>query len=373
MSTVETMQQKIAKPASKVTNHRFCLNLGDGCTSACEFCFQKNASRNHQRIHELGFQEAIHCVSLLKNCGVEEIEFTGGEPTLRPDLSRIVAFARKIGIKHIGVATSGVRLSSWPVIHELKNAGVDEFRFLMLGHNAAIHDLHTRVAGSFQHLNQAILNCQRLGMELRVKTVVTGLNYNYLVPLMEKLLQLQVYRINFICLHPSANNTPNHDSLNVLYSFVAPKFQKIADCYWRVMKKITFSFIPFCFMVGYEQYVNNGPQIIHEAAESDFLVENQGHFALWHSALTNPLNFSFLAAYKNAVQSDWQLFCRDDVQKFFELKYRRKSPECLKCRYDLICDGIWRNYIKWVGFREIQAVPGKKIQDPTHFMRASIT
>jgi len=371
MSTVEVFQPKIAKFTPKVTRPRFTLDLGDDCNGNCLFCFQRNFPRNPARMHALRFQEALLCLLRLKSSGVEDIELTGGEPTLRPDLPRIVAFARKIGLKHIRIDTNGMRLADRSAVLELKNAGVDTFRFLLLGPNAAIHDLHTRIPGSFHQLNQAIQHCQHLGLEVRVNTIVTGLNYNFLEPIIEKLYQLQVFQVNFVCIHSAGNNQPNQDALNILYSLVAPKFQRIADRYWKALAKITFSFIPFCFMVGYEQYVNNPPQIIHDAVEADFMVENQSHFALWHSALANPVNYSFLASYQDAVQTDWQRCLRDVGRKFFELRYRRKSAACADCRYDLICDGVWQNYAKWVGFGEIRPVPGKKIQDPTYFMRAS--
>lgn len=371
MSTVEVFLPKIAKFAPKVIRPRFTLDLGDDCNGDCQFCFQRNFPRNQARMHALRFQEALQCLLQLKANGVEAIELAGGEPTVRPDLPRIVAFARKIGMNQIRVATNGMRLADHSVVRELKNAGVDSFRFMLLGPNAAVHDLHTRIAGSFQQLNLAIQHCQHLGVEVRVNTVVTGLNYNFLESIIEKLYQLQVFQVNFVCIHSPANNQPSQDALNILYSLVAPKFQRIADQYWKVMAKITFSFIPFCFMVGYEQYVNNPLQIIHDTGEADFRIENQSHFAFWHSTLANPVNYSFLASYQNAIHADWQRCLRDVGRKLYELRYRCKSTACADCRYDLICDGIWRNYGKWVGFGEIRPVPGKKIQDPTYFMRSS--
>ena len=53
------------------------------------------------------------------------ILITGGEPTLHPDLVNLVMFAKKMGIKRVGVATNGsadIRL-----YRELWKAGVDDF------------------------------------------------------------------------------------------------------------------------------------------------------------------------------------------------------------------------------------------------------
>lgn len=371
MPALETPQQRRTQKAPEIVKRRFSLNLGNGCNCDCQFCFQKTTKLNQPRMHDLTFHEAVHCISQLKDGGIDTIEFTGGEPTLRPDLALIVTHARQVGIRHICVATNGIQLSEWKVVNELKNAGVDEFRFLLQGHNASIHDKMTQTSGCFNRVIQAIQYCRRLGLKLQINTVVTGLNYNFLIPLMERVLQLHLNRVNFICLNPAFTTPLNQDSMNILYSLIAPKFQEIADRFWKVMKKITFTFIPFCFMVGYEQYVNNGRQIIYDPDETDALAENHVQFALWHSAMRNQLNLSFLSSYQKAFQIDWQRFCRAEVQKFFEVKYKVKPKKCHQCRYDLICDGLWRNYVKWVGFREIQPVPGEKIENPTHFMRVT--
>jgi cyclic pyranopterin phosphate synthase len=35
---------------------------------------------------------------------------------------------------------------------------------------------------------------------------------------------------------------------------------------------------------------------------------------------------------------------------------RDKRPECASCKYDPVCEGVWRNYLKRMGWDEFQPV-----------------
>jgi len=35
---------------------------------------------------------------------------------------------------------------------------------------------------------------------------------------------------------------------------------------------------------------------------------------------------------------------------------REKRPECTRCRYDAVCEGVWRNYLSRYGWEEMAPV-----------------
>ena len=51
------------------------------------------------------------------------------------------------------------------------------------------------------------------------------------------------------------------------------------------------------------------------------------------------------------------------------MKYTVKSKKCKKCKYYLICDGLWKKYAQIYGDNEIIPKKGKKIKDPTFFLK----
>ncbi len=56
--------------------------------------------------------------------GIPHVVFTGGEPTLRPDLPEIIAYAEKLG-QVSGLLTNGLRLSECDYLQQLLNSGLD--------------------------------------------------------------------------------------------------------------------------------------------------------------------------------------------------------------------------------------------------------
>ncbi len=64
------------------------------------------------------------------DAGVPHVVFTGGEPTLRPDLVELIAFAEKLGMVS-GVITDGHRLADPHYLHDLLQSGLDHIMVLV--------------------------------------------------------------------------------------------------------------------------------------------------------------------------------------------------------------------------------------------------
>ena len=65
------------------------------------------------------------------NAGIPHIIFTGGEPTLRPDLPELIAYAEKLGMVS-GVLSDGLRLSGKDYLHALLQSGLDHLMILLI-------------------------------------------------------------------------------------------------------------------------------------------------------------------------------------------------------------------------------------------------
>jgi organic radical activating enzyme len=62
--------------------------------------------------------------------GIPHLVLTGGEPTLRPDLPELIAYAEKLG-QVTGLITDGTRLSEKDYIHQLLVAGLDHIMIVI--------------------------------------------------------------------------------------------------------------------------------------------------------------------------------------------------------------------------------------------------
>lgn len=62
--------------------------------------------------------------------GIPHVIFTGGEPTLRPDLPELIAFAEELGMV-TGLLTDGLRLTEKDYLHGLLRSGLDHMMILL--------------------------------------------------------------------------------------------------------------------------------------------------------------------------------------------------------------------------------------------------
>lgn len=64
------------------------------------------------------------------NSGIPHIVFTGGEPTLRPDLPELITYTEQLGLVS-GLLTDGLRLAEKKYLHQLLSAGLDHLMIVM--------------------------------------------------------------------------------------------------------------------------------------------------------------------------------------------------------------------------------------------------
>lgn len=64
------------------------------------------------------------------DAGFPHIVFTGGEPTLRPDLEELIRYSESLG-QVTGVITDGLRLTESNYLHKLLNAGLDHLMIIL--------------------------------------------------------------------------------------------------------------------------------------------------------------------------------------------------------------------------------------------------
>ncbi|MBP5082676.1 MAG: radical SAM protein [Methanomicrobium sp.] len=100
------------------------IDLTNRCNLNCEFCFANARACGY--IYEPTYDEIIEILKMLRSqkpCAVPAVQFSGGEPTMRDDLVKIVQAAHDLGFKQIQLATNGIKLSrDKQLVADLKNA-----------------------------------------------------------------------------------------------------------------------------------------------------------------------------------------------------------------------------------------------------------
>ena len=78
---------------------------------------------------ELSTEEWQSALDKIWEAGIPHVNFTGGEPTLRPDLIDLVKYAEKIGLV-TGLLTDGTRLTEPAFLKQLLESGLDHIMIL---------------------------------------------------------------------------------------------------------------------------------------------------------------------------------------------------------------------------------------------------
>jgi cyclic pyranopterin phosphate synthase len=88
------------------------LSLTDLCNFSCQYCLPNGYQKTTASSCFLTAEEVVRLVTAFAGLGTEKIRLTGGEPTLRKDLTHISSLISKIsGISTIAITTNGYNLS----------------------------------------------------------------------------------------------------------------------------------------------------------------------------------------------------------------------------------------------------------------------
>ncbi len=107
--------------------HDLRISVTDRCNFRCTYCMPKEVfGRDYQflaRGEILTFEEITRLARIFVQNGVEKIRLTGGEPTLRRDLPKLIEMLSGIeGLKDMTLTTNGSRLVE--MAQTLKDAGL---------------------------------------------------------------------------------------------------------------------------------------------------------------------------------------------------------------------------------------------------------
>src|ERR671929_792306 len=100
------------------------ISVTDRCNFRCLYCMPVEGLAWLPKNEILSYEEITSVVRQLAPLGLRRLRITGGEPTIRPQLERLIAMLRDIaGIEDIALSTNGVRLPD--LAEKLRRAGLD--------------------------------------------------------------------------------------------------------------------------------------------------------------------------------------------------------------------------------------------------------
>jgi radical SAM protein with 4Fe4S-binding SPASM domain len=165
---LETVAPFSARPTAP---YRMDLAVTYRCNNDCSHCYN---ARNRS-FPELDTGEWKRVLDRLWELGIPHVVFTGGEPTLRYDLSELIAHAEQNG-QITGLNTNARRLADPRFVESLVTAGLDHVQITVESSDPAVHDEMVRARGAFPQTIAGLKNA--LATPLFVMTNTTMLQTN---------------------------------------------------------------------------------------------------------------------------------------------------------------------------------------------------
>ena len=142
------------------------------CNQKCVFCYA--AGQKMSSVTELNTSEWKGIIDKLWAARVPMVTFTGGEPTERDDLVRLVKHAEKFVTR---VNTNGINVTK-ELASELYRAGLDSMQITLYSHNRYVHN---RLVGAerFDDTVAGIKNALSAGLDVSINTPLCKKNADY--------------------------------------------------------------------------------------------------------------------------------------------------------------------------------------------------
>ena len=185
--------------------------------------------------------------------------------------------------------------------------------------------MQTRVKGSFEQLLQGLRNVQEESRETNIQvgsnTTITKLNYLNLPDIGSFLIKERIKNAEFIFVDPTGEAYNNYDSIVPKIIDLSPYIKKLLDVgiknkvpHWHVR------YFPFCYLEGYENHIS----------ERDTPFSKEIHLG--------------------------PEFTNYDVDASRKSISKVKAITCNSCKFDNFCEGVWKEYAKRYGLRELRPI-----------------
>jgi len=225
------------------------------CHSACRFCIVQEGMNRFKGVPFERFKRAVDENGAAPR--YRRVTFTGGEVTLEKKLFDYLDYARERGgFEHIRVQTNGRPLADRAFAERLVRAGVDELFVSLHGPDAETQDYISQREGSFDEAWRGLLNAKDLGVTVMTNTVLTTLNVDRLVDLVDLVSELPPTRMEWWNYLPMEDKADER-GLIVELQELGPKLVAALDRADALGIPCAVKYVPVCLLGRHADVVDN--------------------------------------------------------------------------------------------------------------------
>lgn len=147
---------------------RLTVELTNICNLHCSYCLRDEDALYHDPANFLPVELFTRIArDARESMGIEQVMFTGGEPTLHPDFGKLLSAVDALNLKCSFVTNGWHFQRVWPLLVEHRQS-VSHVSFSLDGPNREAHD-RWRGAGSFERVVRAFARCWASQFPFQVK------------------------------------------------------------------------------------------------------------------------------------------------------------------------------------------------------------
>ncbi|MDB4444467.1 radical SAM protein [bacterium] len=187
------------------------------CNLVCKHCFV-NSSEKSEYGEPTEF--VLKVINELSNNGVIDLRFTGGEPTLRKDLFKILRYAKDKKLS-VSLNTNGTFENTHKIANQIAELNLEQVTVSIDGMRKN-HE-YMRGVNTFDRTIEAVTLLSERGIHLRINTVITKRNF-FDIPMLIELASQYAKEINFFFMRPIGRAVKqNHLSLDFIEHYNSSK------------------------------------------------------------------------------------------------------------------------------------------------------
>lgn len=146
------------------------------CTRTCNLkCIHCYAQSDAQTYDQLSTDEAKAMIDDLAAFGAPVLLFSGGEPTIRPDLTELMKYAKDAGMRAV-ISTNGTLITPEKA-REYAEVGLSYVGVSIDG-SRETHDSFRGVPGSFDRALEGVRNARGAGIKVGLRMTINKLNWH---------------------------------------------------------------------------------------------------------------------------------------------------------------------------------------------------
>lgn len=225
------------------------------CNLNCMYCYIR---KNPRDSHATAAAEAE--LRRFRSAGVSRLILTGGEPTIRKDLPRLIRYAREIGFEDVQLFTNGLMFAYKDFLAACIEAGMTS---ICLHVSSIDREIYRRLTGldRLATLKEASRNLAKYPqLEMTLLTVVNRLNLENLAETVAYFRTWQeragfsrfVSQVIFCCVY--SNSWDHRDQVLLPLDDTISTMEGIISKHRSEPWPVMFQGFPFCLLPGLEAY-----------------------------------------------------------------------------------------------------------------------